>query len=409
MSKTTNFTGQPIFGQLLKFMSRARINSISAKHDADRYVKKLTTYKHVVIMLFSVLEGCSSLREVIVGLLANANKLGHLGLDYMPKRSTLSDANKRRLSLVFGDIYMDVYRKHASLLPDSQFDKEKTRRLYIMDSTTITLFKEILKGAGRKPLNGKKKGGIKAHTLINSSENVPCLIRYSAAARHDHQFLKEIKLSKGSYITFDKAYVDYAQYEEFTRAGVFYVTRLKSNAKYTLTVRYDVHPEEIITIIEDADIEFEYTDKKGNKRIHNSRRILYQDPDTNRIFEFLTNNFDLDATSIAQIYQKRWQIETLFRQLKQNFPLKYFLGDNVNAIEIQIWIAMLANLLVSLVRSKVKKSWAFSNMVSVIRQQLMNYINIYRFLEDPEGAWIAVNKGHENNNKWSLFPEIRGA
>ncbi len=148
MSKATIFTGQPIFGQLLKFMSRARINSISAKHDADRYVKKLTTYKHVVIMLFSVLEGCSSLREVIVGLLANANKLGHLGLDYMPKRSTLSDANKRRLSLVFGDIYMDVYRKHASLLPDSQFDKEKTRRLYIMDSTTITLFKEILKGAG---------------------------------------------------------------------------------------------------------------------------------------------------------------------------------------------------------------------------------------------------------------------
>jgi len=89
--------------------------------------------------------------------------------------------------------------------------------------------------------------------------------------------------------------------------------------------------------------------------------------------------------------------------------LKYFLGDNVNAIEIQIWIAMLANLLVSLVRSKVKKSWAFSNMVSVIRQQLMNYINIYRFLEDPEGAWIAVNKRSENNNKWSLFPEIRGA
>ena len=180
MSKATIFTGQPIFGQLLKFMSRARINSISAKHDADRYVKKLTTYKHVVIMLFSVLEGCSSLREVIVGLLANANKLGHLGLDYMPKRSTLSDANKR-LSLVFGDIYMDVYRKHASLLPDSQFDKEKTRRLYIMDSTTITLFKEILKGAGRKPLNGKKKGGIKAPISLLTK---PMLIMPSMRSLH---------------------------------------------------------------------------------------------------------------------------------------------------------------------------------------------------------------------------------
>ncbi|MCD6336856.1 MAG: IS4 family transposase [Candidatus Marinimicrobia bacterium] len=409
MPKSTNFTGQPIFGQLLKFMNRSTINSISAKHYADRYVKKLTTYKHLVIMLYAVIEGCSSLREVIVGLLADANKLSHLGLDYMPKRSTYSDANKRRPSEVFGDIYMDTYRKNASLLSDSRLSDEQTRRLYIMDSTTITLFKEILKGAGRKPLEGKKKGGIKAHTLINSSEHVPCLIRYSAAARHDSQFLKDIKLPKGSFITFDKAYVDYCQYERFTKTGVHYVTRLKTNAKFKRTDRYDIYKDEKGIILEDVDIEFRFKDKQGNERIHKSKRILYQDPVTNRIFEFVTNNFDLDATSIAQIYQKRWQIETLFRQLKQNFPLKYFLGDNVNAIEIQIWVAMLANLLISMVKSKISRSWSFSNMVSVIRQQLMNYINIYRFLEDPEGAWIAVNRSNKINYQGTLFPEMRGA
>jgi hypothetical protein len=162
MPKNTNFTGQPIIGQLLTFMNRARIQAISAKHDADRYVKKLTTYKHVIVMLYTVMEGCSSLREVIVGLLADSHKLGHLGLDYLPKRSTFSDANKRRPSEVFGDIYMDVYRHNASLLSDSRMSKEQTRRLYIMDSTTITLFKEILKGTGRNPIDGKKKGGIKA-------------------------------------------------------------------------------------------------------------------------------------------------------------------------------------------------------------------------------------------------------
>jgi len=312
MPKSTHFTGQPIFGQLLKFMNRSTINSISAKHDADRYVKKLTTYKHLVIMLYAVLEGCSSLREVIVGLLADANKLGHLGLDYMPKRSTYSDANKRRSSKVFGDIYMNLYKKHASLLSDSRYNDIEARRLFIMDSTTITLFKEILKGAGRKPLEGKKKGGIKAHTLINSSENVPCLIRYSAAAHHDSQFLKEIKLTKGSFITFDKAYVDYRQYETFTKSGVFYVTRLKTNAKFKLTDRYGIYKDEKDRILEDADIEFKYKDKEGNEQIHKSRRIIYQDPDSGRLFEFVTNNFDLDASSIAQIYQKRWQIETLF-------------------------------------------------------------------------------------------------
>jgi len=409
MAKNTNFTGQPIFGQLLTFMNRSRIQAISAKHDSDRYVKKLTTYKHVIVMLYTVLEGYSSLREVIVGLLADAHKLGHLGLDYLPKRSTYSDANKRRPSQVFGDIYMDVYSHHASLLSDSRLSKEQTRRLFIMDSTTITLFKEILKGAGRKPIEGKKKGGIKAHTLINASEHVPCLIRYSAAARHDHQFLKDIKLPKGSFITFDRAYVDYVKYEEFTRTGVFYVTRLKSNAKFELADRYEVNPGETDTVLEDTDIEFEYKDNDGNTRIHKSRRILYKDPDSGRVFEFATNNFDLDASSIALIYRKRWQIETLFRQLKQNFPLKYFLGDNVNAIEIQIWMALLANLLISLVKSKVQKSWAFSNLVSVIRQQLMNYINLYRFLEDPEGAWIALNRVYETEKQLSLFPKIRGA
>ena len=126
------------------------------------------------------------------------------------------------------------------------------------------------------------------------------------------------------------------------------------------------------------------------------------------MFEFLTNNFDLTAEKIARIYKQRWQIELLFKQLKQNFPLKYFLGDNENAIEIQIWAAMLANLLITLIKSKVKRSWAFSNLVSVIRQQLMNYVNIYNFLEDPEGTWRKLIKQRANEYENSLFPEIGG-
>ena len=124
---------------------------------------------------------------------------------------------------------------------------------------------------------------------------------------------------------------------------------------------------------------------------------------------FLTNNFELSAEQIALIYRKRWQIELLFKQLKQNFPLKYFLGDNQNAIEIQIWTAMLANLLISLVGSKVKRKWAFSNMVSVIRQHLMSYINIYRFLENPEECWLGVIKERKNSHQNSLFPKMTGA
>lgn len=408
MGKSTNFNGQPIFNQLLKFIDNSEVKKIAKKHGAERYIKKFTTYNHVVVMLFVAFEGYHSIREVIIGLLANAHKLSHLGLSYLVRRSTFSEANQRRSSSVFGDIYMSVYRKYASDLADSRLSDADLRRLYIMDSTTISLFKDILKGVGRNPKEGKKKGGIKAHTIIKASENVPCLIRYSEAARHDHMFLQEVlSLAPGSIITFDKGYVDYAQYEAFTQNSIGYVTRLKDSALYTARKEFDIPDDADSGILKDEEIILLYGSKKDQQ--HKARRIAYWDSENERLFEFITNNFELPAEKIALIYKKRWQIELLFKQLKQNFPLKYFLGDNENAIEIQIWTAMLANLLITLVRSKLKRSWAFSNMVSIIRQQLMNYINIYAFLENPEKSWREVINKNKLKYQNSLFPEMEGA
>jgi hypothetical protein len=408
MGKSKNFSGQPIFNQLIKFIDKSEIKKIARQHGAERYVKKFTTYNHLIVMLFVTLEGYQSIREAILGLLANAHKLSHLGLSYLVRRSTFSEANQRRSSEVFEDIYMSVYRKHSSGLADSRLSDADLKRLYIMDSTTISLFKDILRGVGRNPKEGKKKGGIKAHTIIKSSENVPCLVRYSEAVRHDHMFLDEVfKLEAGSIITFDKGYVDYATYEAFTKSKIWYVTRLKDNALYQARKEFNIPDTADSGVLKDEEIVLLYGENKQNK--HRARRIAYWDSENERLFEFITNNFELPAEKIALIYKKRWQIELLFRQLKQNFPLKYFLGDNENAIEIQIWTAMLANLLITLVRSRVKRSWAFSNMVSVIRQQLMNYINIYYFLEDPEGSWREVVKENKLKYQNSLFPEMQGA
>ncbi|NLB25521.1 MAG: IS4 family transposase [Bacteroidales bacterium] len=408
MGKSTNFSGQPIFNQLLKFIDKSEIRKIAKQHGAERYVKKFTTYHHVVVMLFVAIEGYHSLRETILGLLGNAHKLSHLGLSYLVRRSTFSEANSRRSSNVFGDIYMSTYRKHVRFLADSRLSDADMKRLYIMDSTTISLFKDILRGVGRNPKEGKKKGGIKAHTIIKAGENVPCLIRYSEAVRHDHTFLEEVhNLASGSIITFDKGYVDYAQYEVFTKSHIWYVTRLKDNALYQTGKEYDIPDDADSGVLKDEEIILYYGDNKKQK--HRARRVAYWDDENKRLFEFVTNNFELPAEKIALIYKKRWQIELLFKQFKQNFPLKYFLGDNENAIEIQIWAVMLANLLITLVRSRVKRSWAFSNLVSIIRQQLMNYINIYGFLEDPEGSWREIIKENKMKYQNSLFPEMRGA
>jgi FOG: Transposase and inactivated derivatives len=407
MGKSTNFTGQPILSQLLFFTHGVNINKIAKKHGGERYVKTFDTRKHLIVMLFSVIEGYHSLRELVIGMLSNAHKLSHLGMDYMVRRSTLSDANERRKSEIFGDIYMEVYRKHSGSLSDSRLKGIDVKRLYAMDSTTITLFKDILKGCGRLPKEGKKKGGIKAHTIIDLSYNMPCLVRYTEAVRHDHVLLSEVHIEKGSFITFDKGYVDYTQYERFTSEGVFYVTRLKDSAKYDTGKEFDIPDGADSGVLKDEEIILSYGE--NGKLKHRGRRIAYWDAQNERLFEFITNNFDLLAEKVALIYKKRWQIELLFKQLKQNFPLKYFLGDNQNAIEIQIWVSMLANLFIALVRSKVKRPWAFSNLVSVIRQQLMSYINIYRFLEDPEGCWRKIIRANSLKYQNSLFPEMRGA
>lgn len=378
MGKTTNFSGQPISSQLLvDFIDKSEVKKIGRESGSERYVKKFTTYNHMVVLLFRALEDYSSLRETILGLLANAHKLIHLGVNHLVKRSTLSEANQRRSSDVFGQIYMSVYRKHSRFLADSSLRDADLKRLYIMDSSTLTLFKDILKGVGRNPKEGKKKGGIKAHTIIKASDNVPFLVSYSEASRHDHVFLVQ---APGSIITFDKGYVDYARYEAFTQKSIFYVTRLKNNAIYKAKKEYDIPDRTDDGMLEDEEIMLSYGENKSKE--HRARRIAYWDSKNERLFEFVTNNFELSAEKVALIYKKRWQIELLFKQLKQNFPLKYFLGNNKNAIESQIWIVMLANLLITLLKSRVKKSWAFSNLVSVIRQQLIYYINVNAVLNN---------------------------
>jgi hypothetical protein len=285
MGKSTNFTGQPILNHLLFFISRSKIAKISRRHDAERYVKKFNTYHHVVVMLFCVIEGYHSLREVILGLLSNANRLAHLGLSYIVRRSTLSEANIRRKSAVFEDIYMEVYRTHGSSLADSRLNKLDAKRLYAMDSTTITLFKEILKGCGRNPKDGKKKGGIKAHTIISLDDNMPCFVRYTEAVRHDHVLLHEVHLPKGSIIVFDRGYVDYVQYARFSKDEIYYVTRLKDNAVYESGEEYDIPEDADTGVLKDEEITLLYGEKGECQ--HRSRRIAYWDNENKRLFVFV--------------------------------------------------------------------------------------------------------------------------
>ncbi len=223
MSKSKNFSGQPIISQVLNFIPSSIISRIAGEHNSDRYYKFFKTYDHLVTIIFATTSGCSSLCEISSIMLAREGKINHLGLTKFPKRSTLSDANKNRSSEVFASIY----NRHRHFLSVSNTKKLPVEDLKIVNSSTISLFSDIIKGVGRNPINGKKKGGIKMHTMINAKEDVPCLVRFTSAATHDHTFLKELNLKKGSFVVFDIGYVDYMQYYKWTLEDVYFVTRQK--------------------------------------------------------------------------------------------------------------------------------------------------------------------------------------
>ena len=382
MNKSTFFTGQPIFSQILDLLSISRISKIAYQHRTDRYCKKFRTHDHLIVMLYTIFNKCTSIREVVTGLLACHTKLHHLGMSYSIRRSTLSDANKRRSSDVFEAIYMDLYNRYAKSLPDSQ-SRKWFSRLFIMDSTTISLFQEILRNAGLSAGNGKRKGGIKAHTLMKADEDVPQLVRLTAAVFNDTNFMSQIHLKKGSIITFDRGYNDYSQLIRWGNNGITWVSRLRKLTAMKPHESKQISPyQQKHGVISDTLVHMGW-----QKRIRLLARIVvYYDAKEKRTFEFLTNNLEFSPLTIAQIYQCRWQIETLFKRIKQNYPLRNFLGDNENAIRIQVWCALIADLLLKIVSKQIKRIWSFANLSSMIRLHLMTYINLRKFLNGPERA-----------------------
>ena len=387
MSKGSFFTGQPIFNQILSFIPRSLVSRIARESGSDRYCKSLKSYDHLVTMLYATFNRCTSLREVTTGMLAWEHRIAHLGMKSHPRRSTLSDANCRRSEQVFEQIYLGLLNQYRSVLPDSR-KRSKKNNLYIFDSTSIALFQEILKGSGLRRSDGKNKGGIKVHTLLNSGQDVPVMIRYSPAADNDVRFLKEVKLNAGSVIVFDRGYCDYRTYNRFTSDRVTFVTRKLNRSVYQIDEQRTVSEEQIKQgVLSDCNITLGYTYLKKAVQVM-ARLVRFKDPVTQKEFEFITNNRRLRAITVANYYRQRWQIETFFKRIKQNYELQYFLGDNANAIKIQIWCALIADLILKVIRKGSKSKMAFSNLTGLVRLHLMTYLDLNAFLKWPEKSLL---------------------
>lgn len=387
MGKSNYFSSKSVFGQLISLIDDSLIRKEVKKCDSDRYTKRFTTKDHFISMLFCSFSKCTSLREISGAMLGLSGKTSSFQLNHIPKRSTLSDANRKRDVLVFENIYHQLLKQYGGFLSDSRIKDVIKKQIKIFDSSTISLFKAIMGCVGRNPKNGKRKGGIKVHTVVNADEMVPSLVWFSEAKTHDHNFLEKLKCDENTIYIFDKGYNDYKAFEHFTTQKTGFVTRIKDNAQYISIEKLDIGERIHNGVLEDEIIEIDVKKGKEISKLR-LRKVTFYDRVNKREFEFLTNLFDLRADLIAALYKLRWQIELLFKQLKQNFPLIYFLGDNENAIKIQIYCVLIVNLLLAVVKKKLKRSWAFSNLVSFCKIHLFNYINLIKFLENPEKDWI---------------------
>lgn len=386
MGKSTHFFGQPVYGQLIKSLDREKIIELSRKNGGEKYIKSFTGFTHLLTMLYAVIMRFDSLREIEAAMTAEVRKLHHIGIDKVPKRSTLSDANARRSEKFFEDVYRDVYQSNREKLSsDSRRNgtEEWVKRLRIIDSTTITLFSNVIfKGVGRHPKTGKKKGGIKVHSVIHANEGVHCDVRFTSAATNDSFMLAPSHFQHDEIVALDRAYINYEKFEELTQRNVVYVTKMKKNLKCeTLVDCMDMNP----------DGRMEYREQvvvfRKDGVSHIARIITYVDikkGKTPKLVSLLTNDFDMSMETVVAIYRRRWQIESLFKQIKQNFPLRYFYGESANAIKIQIWVTLIANLLLSLLQISLKRRWSFSGLATMVRIVMMEYLNMNNFFNMPD-------------------------
>lgn len=406
MSKNTEIklVGQPILGQVLGLVDKWSFNQLVKNKKSDYYYKAFKSWAHFVTMMFGILSRCDSMAETCEGLKGLSGKLNHLGLEKAPARSSAGDGLRNGDNTFFEALYYQLTERYKSFLSDSRTLGLTVKELFIVDSTTIRLFSDILKGVGRNPKNdGKKKGGLKVHMLIDAVQSVGKFMKITAAKMHDKNFLKEIDVPEFSMIVFDRAYNYYKQFAEWTGKNIYFVTRQKSNALYEVvaTISQTKLAKKIAGVSMEQLIEISF--KQGKEIILlRLRRICYQD-EQNRQYVFICNNFIITAEEIALIYKKRWGIELLFKKMKQNFQLHYFYGENENAIRTQVWCTLIAQLLLTVLQKKAAVAKAFSTIATLVRIHLVSLLDVYELLKNVKRSWVKVKSAKANASAPSLF------
>jgi len=380
-----------IFSQIMKFFPRSVFDAAVKQHDAEKHAKGMTCWSQFIALMFCQLGGARSLREIIGGLAASEGKLRHLGVTSAPCRSTLAYANQHRPWQLYKALFEQLV-KVCQLEAQTKRRKFRFRHPVVsLDSTVIPLCLTIFDWAAYT----RTKGAVKLHTVLDNRSFLPCFAVMTDGKTSDIQVARGLKFEAGTILVMDRGYEDHRWWEKLTQAGVFFVTRLKDSTSYGIAARRSHSGD---PILRDEVIIVEQ--KKGMKGPLRLRRIEIWVQETKSTIAFVTNNFKLAAATIADIYRDRWQIELLFKALKQSLRIKTFIGTSENAVQTQIWTALIAMLLLRYLQLRSTWNWSLSNLVALLRHQLFVYRDLWDWINDPfrsplelETAQMALDLG----------------
>lgn len=381
-----------VFSQILDFIPKHRFRTCVNRYNGNYNVKSFSCFDQYLTMAFAQLTYRESLRDIEICLRALKDKLYRCGFRGNISRTTLADANEKRDWQIYHDFAQVLIKKAKQLYADEDFGVTLENTVYALDATVIDLCLTLFPWAQHR----RAKSAVKLHTLMDLKGSIPTFVRITSGAVHETTVFPAIPLEPSAIYVMDKGYTDFATLYSFSKSNCFFIIRAKRNAVY---YRKCSHPIDKNTGLR-SDQTIKLTGPKTSKLYPIPlRRITFRDEEQNRTFVFLTNNFQLDALIICQLYKLRWQIELFFKWIKQHLRIKSFYGTSINAVKTQVWIAISVYVLVAIIKKELKLERSL--------HEILQIISILLFEKTPLKQALTGNyynlKEQENYNQLSLF------
>ena len=367
-----------LFSQIISKLDRNSFQKLVSRHKTDKHQKGYNSWTHLISMLFCQFAKSQSVRDISNGLRSATGNLNHLGVSRAPSKSNISYQNKHRNWELFRDYYFELANRLGQQAKFKQVKFKIKSKILLLDSTTISLCLSLFDWARYKTA----KGAIKMHTLLDFDGNLTAYINITYCKTPDNKGTKDIPLLKGSGIVADRFYNDFPLLHIWDSKGVFFVVRHKDNLQFTVIKENELPEKRHQHILVDQIIELK-NEPSRQKYPNRLRRVAIWDDVNKQEIELITNQFKWAASTIAELYKCRWQVEIFFREIKQLLHIKSFIGTSQNAVLIQIWTALITILILKALKAMSKYKWHLSNLVAFIRLNLFVKIELQKWLDKP--------------------------